>query len=339
MADGHQPIRFTGAVPNGPWGEAEVGIHKALSRCGVDSTILSQAQASSFMAEMDRLEALMDRGQTPAAAIDEAGMLLVDSACADVGVNFREQVDWAYRAIAHHERYRHANLRALARLVQPQYVGIAATLDSGITSLAQVAKERRPIRLVTVSKSKQQTRTMGYVTSRIFELSGFTQADVMTWGGKVFSGEEGLPAIVAGDVDVIAIPAYSDWGPAWGTFWMQAQIRLDLRFMAVPDEVRDVMVSELNLRKGTLPKHLFRGVEEPVETFAMADHIAITHASLSDEQAYAIVQAIDTHPECLQEQHVVFAYNPFQAWRDTAVPLHPGAEAFYRERGYLRDAA
>src|SRR6266852_8870340 len=131
MAD-QRRLRFTSAAPTGPWGDAQVAIHNALARNGVDSEL--------------RREAEMDRGQAPASAIDEAGMLLVDSGRADIGVNFREQVDWAFRALAHHQGYRHRNLRALARLVQPQYVGIAATRDSGITSLEDVASQRRPIR-------------------------------------------------------------------------------------------------------------------------------------------------------------------------------------------------
>jgi TRAP transporter TAXI family solute receptor len=285
---------------------------------------------------MDRIEAAADRGELPRGAVDEAGMLLVDQGEADIGVNFREQVDWAFRGIAHQQRYQHTNLRALARLVQPQYVGIAATYESGITSLEQVAAERRPIRLFTVSKSKHQTRTMGFITSRVMELSGFTQADMIAWGGIVFSGEEGLPAILERNIDLMAIPAYSSWGPSWGSCWMEAQIRLNLRFLPVAEPVRDAMVAELNVRKGAIPRLLFRGVNREVPTFVAANHTVSTHADLRDEQAYAITRAIDEHPECLQQQHVVFAYDPHTAWQDTGVPLHPGAEAYYHERGYMK---
>ena len=267
---------------------------------------------------------------------NEAGMFQVDRGHADIGVNFREQVDWAYRGIAHNQHYPLTRLRALANLVQPQYVGIAATAESGFTSLEQIAAERRPIRLFTVARSKHQTATMGLTISRVLELSGFTQDDVIAWGGRVYTAADSrLEAISRGDVDVIAIPAYPSWGPSWGQCWMVAQIRLNLRFLPIADHVLDAVCAELNLRKGMLPAGTFRGVDRDVPTLVSQNHTVCTHADLSDSDAYTVVQAIDEHPDCLQTVHVPFAYYPFSAWQELGVPLHPGAEAYYRERGYL----
>ena len=39
------------------------------------------------------------------------------------------------------------------------------------------------------------------------------------------------------------------------------------------------------------------------------------------------------------EVHVPFAYFPFAVWEEVGVPLHPGAEAYYRERRYLTSQA
>src|SRR5205807_262665 len=105
-----------------------------------------------------------------------------------------------------------------------------------------------------------------FITSRVLEESGFTQADVVAWGGRVFTANEGLPAIMERDVDVIVIPAYSSWGPQWGSCWMEAQIRLNLRFLPLPDRLLDTLVAELDLRRGLMPAHLFRGQEHDVST-------------------------------------------------------------------------
>jgi hypothetical protein len=322
----------------GTWGVALQGIQKALARNGIESEFLSNESTQAFMARMDRIEAAMDRGEAPVARFDETGMLLVDEAEADINVNFREQVDWAYRGFIHHAHQPHRNLRGLARIVQPQYCAFAVTFESGITSLEQIAVERRPLRLFTVSRSKHQTRFMGYVHSRILEESGFTQADILAWGGRVFTADDGLQAIQEHNLDMIAIPAYSNWGPAWGFMWMNAQIRFNLRFLPVAESVRDTLAAELNLRKGALPTHLLRGIDEDLPTFVMKDHTVSTHATLSDDDAYAIVKAIDEHSDTLQEGPVPFAYHPLTAWRGLSLPLHPGAEAYYRERGYLEGA-
>jgi uncharacterized protein len=304
-------LTFTGSSMKGPWGAAQIGIHKALARSGVVSDF------KSYDGEAESLPA-HHRGEV------------------DIGVNFREQVMFAYRGIGAYAKEPLPNLRGLATLIQPQYVGIAATWESGITSLDQVAAEKRPIRLFTVARSSQGTRTMGLITSRVLELSGFTQADVVSWGGKLIVGQDpGFNAIVAGDVDLIVIPAYSSYTPSWGYCWMEAQVRLNLRFLGIPQPIRDALTQELDLRQGELPAGLFRGVEHEVPTFVAQHHTVVSHAALRDEDAYTIVRAIDEHPECLQEQQVPFAFHPRAAWEELGIPLHPGAEAYYRERGYL----
>ena len=113
----------------------------------------------------------------------------------------------------------------------------AATAESGFTSLEQIAAERHPLRLFSVARSKHQTATMGLTISRVLEVSGFSQDGVIAWGGRVYTAADSrLEAISRGDVDVIASPAYTSWGPSWGQCWMVAQIRLNLRFLPIADE-------------------------------------------------------------------------------------------------------
>ena len=132
---------------------------------------------------------------------------------------------------------------------------------------------------------------------------------------------------------MIAIPAYSSYTPSWGFCWMEAQIRLNLRFLPVAQHIRDALTVELDLRQGTLPAGLFRGLDQDVPTFIAQNHTVVSHAALSDEDAYTIARAIDEHPDCLQEQQVTFAYHPRAAWEELGVPLHPGAAAYYRSQG------
>ena len=139
-------LTFTGSSMQGPWGAAQIGIQKSLARSGVPS------EFRSYDGEAESLPA-HNRGEV------------------DIGVNFREQVMFAYRGIGAYASEPLTNLRGIATLIQPQYVGIAATRESGIESLEQIAAEQRPIRLFTVARSSQGTRTMGLITSRVLELS------------------------------------------------------------------------------------------------------------------------------------------------------------------------
>jgi hypothetical protein len=250
----------------------------------------------------------------------------------DVGCNFKELLVWAHDGLWQTPR---PNLRALARVIAPRYIGISATAESGVTALEQIAVEKRPIRLVTIGRGKGTQPSQVYVTGRIFELSGFTQADVVAWGGRVITGADALPAVLEGNVDVLAAWAYPNWAPNWGACWMHGQIRLNLRFLPVPDHVLDTLGQEIGVRKGVMPAGLLRGLDQDTPTVIYPDHVINTHAGLSDDLAYAVAKAIDEHSEYLQDGYVAFAYHPRLACRDLGIPLHPGAERYYRERGYL----
>jgi hypothetical protein len=103
----------------------------------------------------------------------------------------------------------------------------------------------------------------------------------------------------------------------------------------VAERVLDTLESELHAPKGVMPAGLFKGMAQDTPTFVVADHTVITHDQLSDADAYAVVKAMDQHSECLAFQADMFAFNPRDAWQRTALPLHPGAEAYYREQGYM----
>jgi len=92
---------------------------------------------------------------------------------------------------------------------------------------------------------------------------------------------------------------------------------------------------ELGIQKGPMPAQMLRGVDTDVPTFAMRDHTVTTSTALSDENAFQIARAIDEHPSCLQEGAVAFSYNPRTGTNGLSMPMHPGAEAYYRTQGYL----
>ena len=49
---------------------------------------------------------------------------------------------------------------------------------------------------------------------------------------------------------------------------------------------------------------------------------------------YLLAQALDTNRRLFRETHIPYSYDPAEVARDHGVPLHPGAEQYYRERGY-----
>lgn len=88
--------------------------------------------------------------------------------------------------------------------------------------------------------------------------------------------------------------------------------------------------------KFTLPANTYKGQAEPVDTIAVRA-IWATHADLPDDIAYAVVKALYENTETLGKVHPKGKEIDLKsALESISVPLHPGAEKFYREKGLIQ---
>ena len=82
----------------------------------------------------------------------------------------------------------------------------------------------------------------------------------------------------------------------------------------------------------------FKGQKGPTKAVDLGTLI-IANKSLSDDIAYLVTKTIVENKADLVKAHQAFGdFVPEDAWKpeNTAIPLHPGAEKYYRERGWLK---
>lgn len=88
--------------------------------------------------------------------------------------------------------------------------------------------------------------------------------------------------------------------------------------------------------KFTLPANTYKGQDEAVDTLAVRA-IWATHADLPDDVAYAVVKALYENTETLGKVHPKGKEIDIKtALESISVPLHPGAEKYYREKGLIK---
>jgi TRAP transporter TAXI family solute receptor len=86
----------------------------------------------------------------------------------------------------------------------------------------------------------------------------------------------------------------------------------------------------------TLPANLYKGQAAPVETLAVMA-IWATHAGLSDDMAYAVTKALYENTETLGQVHPKGKEISLKtALQSVSIPLHPGAQRYYREKGLIK---
>lgn len=92
----------------------------------------------------------------------------------------------------------------------------------------------------------------------------------------------------------------------------------------------------------TLPAGTFTGQDEDVQLIGFTTTI-IASAEMSDETAYAITAALVESAESLRSSNASMAsFDPETAWTDEAtggVELHPGAQQYFEENGYMDSAS
>ena len=84
----------------------------------------------------------------------------------------------------------------------------------------------------------------------------------------------------------------------------------------------------------TYPKAVNAG--GTVTTATMGTTVIVSTA-MSDDVAYTITKTINDNADGLRKLHDSLAdYDPSKGWLHLGVALHPGAERYYREKGWLK---
>lgn len=229
-------------------------------------------------------------------------------------------------------------LRAIAVFPSYDVMGFAVHESTGITSLAQIRKERIPLRLSTgrVTAAFLLRHPTMFTVHAVMKAAGFTPANIRKWGGKIQSVSrpshpDRRAAIENGTINAVFDEGIKSWG--------QTALDHGFRYLPVDGEILERLVA-LGYRSSVVPKSRFRGMSEDVKTVDFSGWPMVVHADMPDDVAYALCEAIEARKELMPTDN----YRPLDPAQLCAndeeapcdVPLHPGAERFYRERGYLK---
>lgn len=85
----------------------------------------------------------------------------------------------------------------------------------------------------------------------------------------------------------------------------------------------------------TVPAGTYKGVDHDVETYAVTATV-VTNANASEQMVYDMVKTVFENLDELKASHAAFKHLAPAAMLDgLTAPLHPGAEKYYKEQGWL----
>lgn len=209
-------------------------------------------------------------------------------------------------------------LRAIAG-AYPNYIQIVASKESGIKTLADLKGKT-----VSVGAPKSGTELNARA---IFKAAGLTYADM----GKV----QYLP--FAESVELIKNRQLDATLQSSGLG--MAAIRdlssvMPLNYVSIPAEVV-AKIGNAAYHSAMIPANTYDGQPEAVPTVAITN-ILVTRVDVPDEVAYEMARLIFENLTRLGNSHSAAKDITLEnAAKNLPIPLHPGAERYYKEKGVL----
>jgi hypothetical protein len=117
----------------------------------------------------------------------------------------------------------------------------------------------------------------------------------------------------------------------------EATSTVDAKLVPVTGEAIDKLVSDNPYyAKATIPGGLYKGNDEDTQTFGVKATF-VTSADVADDVVYTVVKAVFDNFDRFKGLHPAFANLKEEDMiaDGLSAPLHPGAEQYYKERGWI----
>jgi TRAP transporter TAXI family solute receptor len=222
------------------------------------------------------------------------------------------------------------NLRGLVGGLDTYYLVVIAAKKLNIASLKDVKDKKLAVKAMSLPVGSLGEFAMRQLL-REYDMS---YADIKAWGGSIANANYNIivDAFKDGRADLlvwVATPKHPSISEI-ATF-------TDVRFLVIePERVKGL--APLGYNPATMPSDTFKNQTQPVATVGFPT-VLITNAALAEPLAYTITKTIVENKEALVRGHAGLAeFEPKTAWKpdEVGLPLHPGAERVYREKGWMK---
>ncbi len=210
-------------------------------------------------------------------------------------------------------------LRTLAA-IYPNYIHFLASADSGIKSLADLKGKR-----VSVGAPKSGTELnsrdilkavgMGYQDLAKVEYLGYAESV------ELMKNRQLDATLLSSGLGVAAV----------------RDLATAIKMVVIPIPVDVVTkIGEAAYTSGVIPANTYNGQTTDVPTVTVQNYL-VTHEGVSTETVYRMTKSMFENLDAMIAAHAAAkAINKQTAGIGSPVPLHPGAEKYYREAGLIK---
>lgn len=224
-------------------------------------------------------------------------------------------------------------LRVIAVLPSLDHMVFAVKRETGLATFSDIRERKFPLR---VSLRRQPDHSLHAIIDHVMKAAGLSLEDIVSWGGNVrydagmAYGNNRIGAMQRGEIDAI----FDEGASAWGNMALE----LGMTFLSL-DETILQRLEPVGLRRGLIERKNFPKLGADMPTLDFSGWPIYTHENTADSLVTDFCAALEASKE--QIPWAQDAPLPLeQMVRDTPeghleIPLHPAAERFWHECGYL----
>lgn len=303
----------------------------------VNLNIASFSQSSSWYAYAVGLGEMLRKVLPDGSVIDTppegggtANALLVSQGKFDLAFGMASVAKWAEAGeVVYKEPI--TNLRSLVGGLDQYYLPVAVTGTDQPDTLDEYLEANPKVRVIL--RQKGSSGAEGGI--QLLTASGYSPEKIEADGGsfeRVRSFGIVKDALVGGQAD-LWIHTVTRGHPAM----TEISTTTDVSFPQPSDKAISELQSKYGWTPVTMPKGTFEGQDADVKVPGTTT-ILFVREDFSEELAYTITKTICENTEELQSVHKALAdFSCENAWKpeNNVIPLHPGAERYYKEAGYM----
>jgi uncharacterized protein len=229
-------------------------------------------------------------------------------------------------------------LRGIANLGSGEWATFAVDAKWGIRSFAELKQKKPPLKIVTGDRDDSAS---GFLVMELLKRHGIDPQEFRNWGGEFIHGGAGgvaMEHLASGRADAVFQEAII------GEPAIQLFRKRPMTFLSVDPNVAKQMEDEFGWPFVTVPANEYPNQDAPFLAPNFADWLICVREDMDPVFAYRLAQiAIEQRTELEQTRAygsvtfsplAPYSLNPMDMVK-MSIPLHAGAERYYREKGLI----
>ncbi len=232
------------------------------------------------------------------------------------------------------------HLRAIATVPQDDRLVLALAPELGIKSFAELREKKPKLKIIMCPDGESP---IGWVSHRVLEAHGVPIDTIKSWGGEVVYANRPEECLVPCQDPALGFNAVIN--EALMTDWWNQIIDGPRAFIPIAAEPEALKTIEkvTGLPGAPVAAGYWKNLKEDFLAVEFLDFLLMCRDDMPEDVAYLIAWIMTVKKSKIEVAYLGFPQHKSpitvpmvpQDMATTVFPLHPGAERFYREHGYL----